>query len=161
MMTPEEEARRALAYHEAGHAVVEWSFRSRIWEIKIEGLRGHVRGSIHRSQLHPETDYKKIEQLATILWAGEAAEETLLDADDVTCAEDDRSELDAIVETLFPDSPQDAQKWLNKTKDAASNRVLDHWARIVSLGEVLRVRDYVPGAEAKWIIENADTAANT
>lgn len=160
-MTPEEEARRALAYHEAGHAVVAWSFRVRNHDIKIEGLEGRACDSIRRSQLHPETDYQKLTQLAAILWAGEAAEESLLDAGDLTCAEHDRSELDSIVETLFPDSSQDAREWLNKTKDEARNRLLDHWARVTALGEVLRVRDYVSGAEAIRIIENANAVANT
>jgi ATP-dependent Zn protease len=131
-MTPKEEARRALAYHEAGHAVVAWSYRVRILYIKIEGLRGRVCDSIRQSQLHPESDYQKIVQLAAILWAGEAAEESLLDAGDVTSAEDDRSELDSTVEMLFPDSPQDARKWLSMTKDEARTRVIEHWARVVT-----------------------------
>jgi hypothetical protein len=161
ILTPEEYARRALAYHEAAHAVVAWSFQVRIHDIKIEGLQGRVRDSIRSSSLHPQTDYQKLEKLAVILWAGEAAEEALLNPSDREPAEHDRADLKSIVDGLFPDSLVDAERWLRKRNDEARARVSDHWPCVAALGEVLRVRDYVSGADAVRVIDNARTAANT
>ncbi len=159
-MTPESEARRALAYHEAGHAVVEWTLHVPVHDIRIEGLRGCVRDSLRLSQLHPETDFPQLEKLALILFAGEAAERLLDDQAEDFASKDDIEQIDAIAEVLFETSDLDSSAWIEKTKDRAIAIVDEKWNRVRALAEILRERGFVSGQEATRIIANVTSAPN-
>lgn len=156
-MTADDEARRALAYHEAGHAVIEWSFGIPIRDIKIQGLRGRVRDSLRLSQLHPETDYQKLEQLAIVLFAGEAAERILNEQVEFTCSGHDLAQIGLIAELLFESNAQDSSTWIKTIKTRTDVCVIENRDRVGALAEVLTGKDYVSGAEAVRIIECAAT----
>ena len=150
-------ARRALAYHEAGHAVVACSLRVPVLDIKIEGLRGRVRYPLRLSQLHPETDFGRLQKLALILFGGEDAEQILDDQAECFASEDDNEQINAIAELLFETNVTASSSWIDGIKDRANVIVIENWDRVRALAAVLTKESFISGERATHIIGDAKT----
>jgi ATP-dependent Zn protease len=169
---------RAMAYHEAGHAIAAWNFGVILKEVRIE-LRGGIckHASVVSPMLDPELmsrgDWARAEKRAVILLAGEVAEEVgslmarrdgngeLADLcqfaytatyEDVTPGSD-REELREFVQLIFGHLGSEANDWIEQTKIKARTIVTDNWQRICSLSDALIAKNLLHGTEAIRIIE--------
>ncbi len=176
--TLDEEFIRALAYHEAGHAIVAWSLKVPLKELKIGGRGGVCVNSLIVSPLlDPETmdqrDWRQIENRGLILLGGETAEligSEMADlAGDKASAElfrdayststesvvpgSDREELKELAQLVFGNLGPTATSWTRKLEDRAQEIVIEHWDKICRLASALILMRILSGPEATRIIQ--------
>ena len=169
----DEKILKVLAYHEAGHAVVVWSLKVPLYEVKIGANGGSCNHALTVSpSLDPEmmgiSDWTKVKNRARILLGGEMAERVgaqmaQLEGDDemaelfcdaqVISSESvvpgsDRAELKEMVQRVFGNLGQKPNDWIGRAEVDAENIVIDNWKRICSLGKALIAKRVLSGAEA-------------
>src|SRR4051812_38026659 len=122
-------ARRSLAYHEAGHAVVAWLTGSEIAHVSIiasDHGDGHVRARGHT-----------VNEILISFAGGESQNRLGDDVERIAAAvEDDLQIAYDLVDTLSPDPDEQFSAWLF-LRHRAKSMVEKNWELVRSLAEEL------------------------
>lgn len=156
-----------LAYHEAGHAVVAFVRKERIFSIALGDSGGMVRsGTKPLYFFDPDAmsdgDWFRVQSKALILVAGEAAERAFnellgLDCHDEYYSAHDQSALRDLLEKFGEHMcpPPSINMSLCALKSDTDFLVNKHWDQIEALAKALEIRRVMSAQEAvKVIVDN-------
>jgi ATP-dependent Zn protease len=125
---------RAMSYHEAGHAVVAWSFGVEVGNIHIREIGAGNGGAQIGSADHlPLTD-----QLALLAAGKEAERQCKSGLPDYASDEDRLMAINLVLKHQPGLSSDEIQRHLDAGHDRARERVVEHRAKIERLADRLR-----------------------
>ena len=152
----------ALAFHEAGHAVVALALglRLRSVGIRLEQGNGYCRDTLRDCILTGDmmsgADWRWAHQKALILLGGEAAERVyyLGEGDVPFCSQHDEVELAELCCSAFGGLGPKASQWIQKCRDETANIVMTtaNWKGICALAELLLLYNHLSGEIAERAI---------
>lgn len=147
-----------IAYHEAGHAVIAWALKVKLFRVSAGDFEGKVLdGTIRLYLLDPETmstsEWTEVKNKALILLAGEAAERAYYEWNELYCdeflSEYDWSELSDLLRKFGKYALSE-----DALKIEADTLVTKHWNQIEALAKELMNNGEIHGDEAVRIIES-------
>lgn len=149
---------RAIAFHEAGHAVMGWRCGARFRSMTLRAARGASGGVWFCEALHPEslTSPSQVERAALIYMAGPMAAWPFERRFRAASARRDLEQAYALVQQGAA-SWNDARARWGLLKERAWNILAEEraWRAVCALAQALIERETLPGRAARSLIERA------